>query len=171
MQPRRKFNRALRALLAVEFVCLVVFLGYRVLHPVHAGPEVGPVHWRMATELERKAAARSIQAQLDAFRKDDYRTAITWQSQSLKEIFPSIDQFRHMMITGYPQFAHYKSVEFGPAQADESGDHVRMMIHLTGRDGIKVSALYEMVLEEGAYRVRGVSGGVSRPDVGPGISS
>ena len=170
-RPRKGMNRVLRGLLAVELLLLGSFGVYRALHPVHDGIQRESSRWRSATLLESKGAARSIKAQLDDFRKGDYRSAITWQSQSLKEIFPSIGQFRHMMITQYPQFAQYKSVEFGPAVADEYGDHVRASIRLTGQDGVKVSAVYEMVLEEGAYRIRGVALGESRPEPLSGISS
>src|SRR5205814_533673 len=66
------------------------------------GPEARR-HWRPATTAERRAAIASIQAQLDAFRKDDYQQAVSYQSASLKRSFRSVTEFRRMMKRSYPQ--------------------------------------------------------------------
>ena len=126
---------------------------------------------RQAKAAERQAAILSIQSQLRAFARDDYKTAITYQSAELKHNFPTTDSFRTMMVRGYPEFAHFKSVQFGPAKSDPSGIHVAIPVTVTGQDGIKVRAFYFLVRENKIYRIEGVQGGAQAPaDSGPGIS-
>jgi len=118
---------------------------------------------RPAKPLERQAAILSIQTQLKAFARDDYKTAITYQSAGLKKNFASPDAFRTMMVRAYPEFAHYKSVQFGPARADAAGTHIAIPAAVTGQDGVTVRAFYFLVRENKTYRIEGVQGGVQRP--------
>jgi hypothetical protein len=118
---------------------------------------------RPAKPAERKAAIASITAQLKAFARDDYKTAITYQSAGLKRNFASPDQFRAMMLTHYPAFAHNKAIRFGPAQSSPTGQHVTVPVIVTGPNGVQARALYVMVLEGKIYRVEGVLGGGAAP--------
>jgi hypothetical protein len=118
---------------------------------------------RHAKAAERTAAISAIQAQLKAFGRDDYKTAITYQSSGLKKSFASPMQFRAMIKQTYPEFAHSKRVVFGPAQADSTGTHLAIPTAVTGQDGITVHAVYLMVREGKAYRVEGVAGGALSP--------
>ncbi len=115
-----------------------------------------PAKMRPAKAAERQAAIGSIQAQLKAFGRDDYKTAVTYQSAGLRKNFPSADAFRAMMVRAYPEFAHYKTVTFGPAQSDPAGTHVAILATVTGQDGVVVRAVYLMVREGKTYRVDGV---------------
>lgn len=116
---------------------------------------------RKATAGERQGAIRSILAQLDAFRRDDYQTAAKYQSSSLRRNFGSTAAFQSVIEKSYPQFADYKSATFGDATAVVEGKtiSVQVPIELIGQDGVKVEAMYVMVKESGIYRVSGVSGG------------
>ena len=118
---------------------------------------------RPAKAAERTAAVSAIQAQLKAFGRDDYKTAITYQSSSLKKNFASPGQFRAMIVQVYPEFAHSKRVVFGPAQADATGAHLAIPTAVTGQDGVTVHAVYLMVRECKVYRVDGVAGGAITP--------
>lgn len=118
---------------------------------------------RPAKAAERQAVSASITAQLKAFQKDDFQKAAQYQSAGLKRNFPSIAAFRQMMKTAYPQFTNYKSVQFGDARADSSGQHVLMPMTLVGRDGVTLHALYLMVKEGKTYHVEGVMGGAKPP--------
>ena len=138
---------------------------------------------RAATEREKQGAIRSIKAQLDAFRRDDYSSAARYQSQALRRNFSSTQAFQDVIENSYPQFANYKSVLFGSVTAQQLGDvvSINVPINLTGRDSVKVQATYNMVFEDGLYRVSGVSGGASRnapsdsenqkPSVPPGFKN
>ncbi len=127
-------------------------------------PRVAPteVPWRTATAQERAGAIRSITAQLDAFRRDDYQTATKYQSAGLKSNFPSVAAFRQIIKNSYPQFANYKKAQFGAAQANADGSNVNVLIRLTGKDGVEVNAAYQMAREDGIYRVQSVSGGFNQ---------
>lgn len=129
-----------------------------------------PVKMRPAKAAERTAAIGSIQAQLKAFGRGDYKTAVAYQSAGLKKNFPSPDAFRAMMTRTYPQFAHYKAVTFGPAESDGTGTHLAIIATITGQDGVKVRAVYMMVRESKVYRVEGVAGGAQLPLMDSGAS-
>lgn len=121
---------------------------------------------RKPTDAERKAAITSIEAQLKAFRDDDYVKATKYQSSGLRGNFDTPDDFRRMMRQSYPQFANYKSVSFGEALCSEKGEVLRINATITGQDGVTVRGIYIMVREEGEYRVSTVLGGV-RPKPSP----
>lgn len=129
---------------------------------------------RPAKAAERTAAISAIQAQLKAFGRGDYKTAIGYQSNGLKKNFASPDQFRAMMTHVYPEFAHSKRVVFGPATADAAGAHLAIPTAVTGTNGVTVRAVYLMVREGKNYKVEGVSGGALPPpsddDSGPSRS-
>ena len=116
---------------------------------------------RPAKAAERTAAISAIQAQLKAFGKDDYKTAIIYQSSELKKNFASPLEFRAMIVQAYPEFAHSKKVVFGPAAADSTGAHLAIPTAVTGQDGITVHAVYLMIREGKVYRVDGVAGGAA----------
>ena len=128
------------------------------------GPDAAPM--RAAKAAERTAAINSIQAQLTAFRKGDYKTAVSYQSMGLRHNFPSTDAFRAMMVRTYPEFAHSKSVTFGPAKCNAAGLHLAIQAAVTGQDGVTVRAVYLMVREGKTYRVEGVAGGAQAPGGG-----
>lgn len=161
--------------LAVALAAACLLLAGFVLRQFHV-PVVGPVSAQSgapqdtpqltmvpASAAVRKAASASIKAQLNAFAKDDYSKAVQYQSAGLKRNFPSVGAFRQMMTTTYPEFAHYKSVQFGDARADSKGLHVMMPVTLTGQDGVTLKALYLLVKEGKTYKVEGVAGGARAP--------
>lgn len=114
---------------------------------------------RPATEAEKKAAVGAIEAQLKAFREDDWVKATKFQCLELRKNFETPEDFRRAIKTGYPQFANYKTAAFGAALCDTKGEKVQVSVTLTGQDGVVVRAIYLMIKEEGEYRVGGVFGG------------
>jgi ABC-type transporter MlaC component len=114
---------------------------------------------RELTAVERKTVSGVIEAQLKAFRADDYKTAEKYQSSSLKENFDSTEEFRAMMRRGYPQVVNYKSVSFSEARCDEKAEQVQIRVSITGKDGVVVKLVYVMLKEEGQYKVISVFGG------------
>jgi len=115
--------------------------------------------WKQPSPAELKAAKTSIISQLEAFKKDDWAKASTYQSAALKGNFGSIANFQQVIEKQYPQFADYQKIDFLQAQA--SGPHIQIAVKLTGRDGVKLDAVYMMVKENGIYRVAGVGGGMA----------
>ncbi len=115
---------------------------------------------RKPTDAEFKAATTAIEAQLKAFKADDYARALKYQSEGLRANFDSPDDFRRMMRRSYPQFANFKSVSFGEARASKDGNALRVPVTVTGQDRVVVKAVYVMLREKGEYRVGSVFGGV-----------
>lgn len=115
--------------------------------------------WAAANPATMKAVAKSIRAQLEAFKKDDYTSATIYESSVLRQNFESADIFRQMMKTDYPEFANYKSVEFGPMLTTADKKVIQAPVKLTGTNGNHVNAVYLMILEGGIYRVAGVEEG------------
>jgi hypothetical protein len=122
---------------------------------------------RPATAEERKQAVAAIEAQLQAFRDNDYEKAAKYQSESLRKQINTPEAFRAMMERSYPQFARSRAARFGEATASPDGNLVRIDVTVTGQDGVRVGVVYLMVKEEGSYRVGSVLGGVSRRDDRP----
>lgn len=118
-----------------------------------------PTKLRSLSEAERKQVTGAIEAQLRAFRADDFKTAEKYQHSSLKENFASTDAFRTMMRRGYPQVVNYKTVAFGESRCDEPGQHAQIRVAITGKDGSVLKMVYVMEKEDGEYRVLSVFGG------------
>ncbi len=139
--------------------------GLFVLPPA-GGAQGAAAKTRAAKPAERASAIASVQGQLKAFNRNDYKTAVTYQSAGLRRNFRSPAQFRAMIMQAYPQFAHSKRVTFGPAQCDPAGLHLTLPATVTGQDGVTVHALYLLVREGKVYHVEGVGGGIRVLPVG-----
>lgn len=128
--------------------------------PLAAGAQTAAAKVRAAKPAERASAIASVQSQLKAFDRNDYKTAITFQSVGLRRNFASPGEFQAMITQAYPQFAHSKSITFGPAQCDPAGIHLALPATVVGKDGVTVHALYLLVREGKTYHVEGVGGGM-----------
>jgi len=130
--------------------------------PDKPAPEDGPLPLKMrpATAEEKKAAIAAIEAQLKAFRENDYVKAEKYQSRGLRENFDNPEDFKRMMKQSYPQFANYKSATFGDARCTTDGKLLQVPITLIGNDGVTVKALYVMVKEDAEWKVTSVIGGI-----------
>jgi hypothetical protein len=131
--------------------------------------KTGAPQWITATHAQRQAVAAVIKAQLEAFKRNDWEKAATYQATNLRQMFGTTSRFRAVILGNYPQFANYSTVSFDRARA--LGDHVEMTIRLTGKDGVKLRAIYMMVKEKSGYKVAGVQGGAANPASEGGKSS
>jgi len=108
---------------------------------------------------DAEAAGRIVMQQLDAFRRDDFDTAFGFASAEIHELFDR-PRFEAMVRTGYPEIARSVSAvidgsEHGP------GGRLYLLVRVRGANGQTVQAVYEMLLEDGQWRINGV---VARPD-------
>jgi hypothetical protein len=117
--------------------------------------------WRPANAAERKAATGVIQAQLEAFRRNEYSEAHRHLSSVLKREFADREAFRHLVQGLYPELAHFQSVQYGHARATQSGMRVEIAVSVTGRDGITTQAAYDLVREGNTFLIASIVGGVS----------
>jgi len=136
--------------LAVLIVCLVA-----------AGPTVGAGRAQAQGGKDPTAAAEPVIQQLEAFRRDDYDTAYTFASDSIREMFDR-QAFEQMVKGGYPEiarstFAHVAESRLGP------DGHVYLRVKIRGANGKSIEAVYDMIWEGGRFRINGV---VAKPDPG-----
>lgn len=111
-----------------------------------------------AEDADVAAARATVLAQLDAFRAGDYDRAYTYASATIREQFGR-EAFERMVRLGYPQIAEPVSFTVDGAERGPDGS-IYLLLRIRGRDGSGVEAVYEMVSEDGAWKVNGV---VTRP--------
>ncbi len=108
---------------------------------------------------DAEAAGRIVMQQLDAFRRDDFDTAFGFASAEIHELFDR-PRFEAMVRTGYPEIAHSVSAVIDGSQRGPGG-RLYLLVRVRGANGQALQAVYEMVLENGRWRINGV---VARPD-------
>jgi hypothetical protein len=119
--------------------------------------------WGPATSADRASGIRTVSGQLTALERHNYYVATSYQSVPFQQICMSIPRFQHMIEVNYPVFADHAAVKFGPAEESSSGRELALQIVLIGRQEQKVPAIYELIRENGYWRVNGVEGGRAQP--------
>jgi ABC-type transporter MlaC component len=99
--------------------------------------------------------------QLEAFRRDDFDTAYTFASAEIQQQFDR-QAFEQMVKGGYPEIARSTSAAVAGSILAPDGT-VYVTLKIRGSNGQSIEALYELVLEEGKWKINGVR---SRPDPG-----
>ena len=108
-----------------------------------------------STEAMKKELAKVIEAQLAAFRVEDYPLAYTFAASGIKDMFGATD-FERMVKATYPVIAHSASAEYGLTL--DSGEEAVVNVHIVGAaDGQAVDYLYTLGKEEGGWKITGVS--------------
>jgi hypothetical protein len=108
---------------------------------------------------DAEAAGRIVMQQLEAFRRDDYDVAFTFASEHIHQLFDR-PRFEAMVRGGYPEIARSASALITGSERGDAGQ-LYLLVRVLGANGQAIEALYEMVLENGAWRINGV---VARPD-------
>jgi hypothetical protein len=120
---------------------------------------VAPTGGQPAKDAE--AAAGSVMLQLEAFRRGDYDAAYGFASGSIRELFDR-QAFERMVKGGYPEIDRSAGAWVADSEAGPDG-HVLLRLKIRGANGSSIEALYDMVREDGQWRINGVS---TRPDAG-----
>jgi Domain of unknown function (DUF4864) len=123
-----------------------------LIHVVSAPAQVDP---------DVEAAGRVVLEQLDAFRRDDFDRAFGFASSQIRQLFDRL-RFEAMVRNGYPEIARSVSALIAGGERRDGG-LVYLLVRVRGANGQRVEAVYEMVLEHGAWRINGVA---TRPDLG-----
>ena len=92
---------------------------------------------------DREAIRRTIEAQMDAFRRDDEAAAFAFASPMIQGMFGTAANFMAMVRTGYPPVHRPRSVDF--TELVEEGGALVQKVELIGPDGRPALALYTMV--------------------------
>lgn len=96
-----------------------------------------------------------IQSQIDAFLKDDAKTAYSFASPSIRGKFPNEDAFFDMVRKGYAPVYRPGNFAFGRSKVE--GDMVVQEVLISGPDGTDWTALYQLLKQpDGSYKINGV---------------
>ena len=109
----------------------------------------------MAGETGRRAEFIGIiEAQLDAFARQDGVAAFTHAAPNIRRLFGSPQRFMAMVARNYAPLYRPRAVTFLDATDGAQGPVQRVLF--TGADGRQVTALYTMVrLDDGSWRIAG----------------
>lgn len=113
----------------------------------------------VAQEQLELEAREVIMRQLAAFRAGDYRTGYSFASREIQKLF-DLSAFESMVKGGYPQVADSADARVYGARRAPDGK-LYLYLRIRGADGVFIVAVYEMVEEEGRWKINGV---VARPD-------
>jgi len=108
-----------------------------------------------------KAAAEPIMKQLEAFRRDDYDIAYIFASTEVRRMFDR-EAFERMVKGGYPEIARSASASIVGSVLAPNG-LVYLTLKIRGSNGKSIEALYELVLQNGQWKINGVT---AKPDSG-----
>jgi ABC-type transporter MlaC component len=109
-----------------------------------------------AAAEDRGTAFRTvIEAQLEAFQRDDGNAAFAHASPMIKDMFRTPDTFMAMVVRGYPQVYRPRSVDFGATTVYRG--QPAQIVYLVGPDGEPVIAYYQMQQQpDGTWKINGV---------------
>lgn len=102
----------------------------------------------------RAEMTRTVLDQLAAFRRDDWPAAYAYAASSIQAQFP-LEAFRQMVTGGYAPLAHSARATVSRVDVVDAA-HGLVEVRIEGASGETVDALYELVDEQGQWRVNGV---------------
>ncbi|MBR2815887.1 MAG: DUF4864 domain-containing protein [Reyranella sp.] len=121
-----------------------------------AAAQVSPGEMPPAEVLpaDRAAIRETIQAQLDAFRRDDGETAFGFASPTIQSLFGTPELFMQMVRQGYRPVYRPQVFEF--RELVTLHGLVTQKVHVVGPDGRPVTAYYPMSQgPDGRWRIEG----------------
>jgi hypothetical protein len=117
--------------------------------------------WAQTPKTAPREATEPVMKQLEAFRRGDFDTAYTFASSDIKQQFDR-PAFEHMVKNGYPEIARSTFATVAGSAMAPNG-HAYLSMKIRGANGNSIEALYELVLENGQWKINGVS---AKPDPG-----
>ena len=103
---------------------------------------------------DRAAIQQIIQAQVDAFRRDDGDAAFGYASPTIQGMFGRSDVFMDMVRQGYQPV--YRPRVFDFREIVDLHGQPAQKVHVVGPDGRPVTAIYPMTqLPDGSWRIDG----------------
>ena len=102
----------------------------------------------------RADMARTVLDQLAAFRRDDWAAAYAYASATIQSRF-DLEAFRQMVTGGYPPIARSTTATVSHVEVVDPS-HGLVEVRVEGANGEMVDALYELVDEQGQWRINGV---------------
>ncbi|MFC3612322.1 DUF4864 domain-containing protein [Lutimaribacter marinistellae] len=106
----------------------------------------------------------NIRAQIDAFRADDFTTAFTYASPTIRDLFRTPENFGSMVQNGYPMVWRPGSLRF--LELREIAGNLWQKVMVTDAQGRVHILDYQMVQLEDGWKINGVQIlGASDPSV------
>lgn len=116
---------------------------------VHAGEASTP------SVADQKAIRGIIEAQLDAFQRNDSSAAFSYASPIIQRKFGSPENFMAMVQGGYAPVYRPREVEFLDSRVKDG--QTAQAVRFVGPDGKSVIAIYSMEQQpDGSWRISGV---------------
>src|SRR5262249_53460138 len=113
----------------------------------------------------RAEMTRTVLDQLAAFRRDDWAGAYSYAASTIQARF-GLEAFRQMVSSGYAEIARSVRATVSHVEMIDA-DHGLVQVRVDGANGQTVDALYELVDEQGRWRIEGV---LTRPVNGASAS-
>lgn len=107
-----------------------------------------------AVVAENSDVSAAIEAQIEALEQDDFATAFTYASPSIRQIFRTPENFGTMVQRGYPMVWRPAQVEF-LNQRIEVGSLVQT-VQITDRKGVVHTLDYLMLETAQGWKINGV---------------
>ncbi len=117
--------------------------------------------WAQQIKPAPREATEPPIKQLEAFRRGDFDTAYTFASAEIKDQFDR-EAFELMVKGGYPEIARSASASIVGSGLAPNG-LVYLTLKIRGSNGKSIEALYELVLQNGQWKINGVT---AKPDSG-----
>lgn len=102
----------------------------------------------------RADMARIVLDQLAAFRRDDWAAAYAYASATIQSRF-DLEAFRQMVTGGYAPIARSTTATVSHVEVVDPS-HGLVEVRVEGANGEMIDALYELVDEQGQWRINGV---------------
>ncbi len=97
----------------------------------------------LASAAEDVAAAQSvIQAQEEAFSRDDAAAAYKYAAPSIRSWYRTPETFMQMVRNGYAPVYRHRSFEFGEATTRDG--KITQQVHIIDADGVAWEAIYTL---------------------------
>ncbi len=110
----------------------------------------------------RSAVVGTIQSQLDAFQQDDFATAFTFASPTIKRLFGTPERFGQMVRNGFPMVWRPSEVQFLDFKSE--GGQTSQTVLFKDANGVPIVLEYFMVQTQDGWQIDGVQP-VQTPDV------
>ena len=95
-----------------------------------------------------------ISAQIEAFLADDFATAFTFASPTIKGLFGTPERFGQMVRKGYPMVWRPAEVNF--LSIEERGSEIWQNVMVRDASGVLYILEYQMVPGEGGWKIDAV---------------
>ena len=114
----------------------------------------GAAQAQSVSDADRAAIRQVIQAQVDAFRRDDGDAAFEYASPAIQGMFGSPEIFMDMVRQGYQPVYRPRAFDF--REIVSLHGQPAQKVHVIGPDGRPVTAIYPMrQLPDGTWRIDG----------------